>query len=113
MSSLHSCRAWPKRNKRGSALSGAGPRRAVAMPSIASVAQRDIRQRVTDRFRKLVEEARKTITEISPVEAARKVRESEATIVDVRENDEWEEEHISGALHLNRGTVELEIQDKI
>ncbi|PYK39016.1 MAG: sulfurtransferase [Verrucomicrobia bacterium] len=34
-------------------------------------------------------------------------------IVDVREKDEWDEEHISDAIHLSRGTIELDIEEKI
>ena len=33
-------------------------------------------------------------------------------IVDVREKDEWDEEHVAGATHLSRGTIELEVEEK-
>ena len=36
----------------------------------------------------------------------------EALIVDVREKDEWDEEHIPHAIHLSRGTIELDIEEK-
>jgi rhodanese-related sulfurtransferase len=65
------------------------------------------------RFEKLVAEAKKNITEISPTDAAAKRKSGGAVIVDVREKDEWDEEHIPNALHLNRGTIELDIEDKI
>jgi|SRR2546428_14032640 len=65
------------------------------------------------RFEKLVAEARKSITEISPQDAATKSKGGEAVIVDVRENDEWDEEHIPDAIHLSRGTIELDIEDKV
>ena len=45
-------------------------------------------------FEKLVSEAKKNIHEISPQEAAAKSQSGEAVIVDVREKDEWDEEHI-------------------
>ena len=48
-------------------------------------------------FEKLVAEAKKNITEISPTEAAAKSESGEAVIVDVREKDEWDEEHIPDA----------------
>jgi rhodanese-related sulfurtransferase len=63
------------------------------------------------RFEKLVAEAKKNITEISPAEAAAKAKSGEAVIVDVRDKDEWEDEHIPEAIHLSRGTIELEIED--
>jgi rhodanese-related sulfurtransferase len=46
------------------------------------------------RFEKLVAEAKQKITEISATEAAEKLKSGEALIVDVREKDEWDEEHI-------------------
>jgi rhodanese-related sulfurtransferase len=64
-------------------------------------------------FEKLVAEAKKNIREISPTEAAAKLKSGDALIVDVREKDEWDEEHISGAIHLSRGTIELDIEEKI
>ena len=66
-----------------------------------------------DKFEKLVAEAKKNITEISPAEAAEKAKNSEAVIIDVREQDEWEEGHIPDAVHLSRGTIELEIEEKV
>jgi rhodanese-related sulfurtransferase len=65
------------------------------------------------RFEKLVAEAKKNITEISPEEAARKMQDHAAIIVDVREKDEWDEEHIPHAIHLSRGTIELDIEEEI
>src|SRR4026209_1634169 len=64
-------------------------------------------------FEKLVAEAKKKITEISPVEAADKSKSGEAIIADVREKDEWDEEHIPDAIHMSRGTIELDIEEKV
>jgi len=65
------------------------------------------------RFEKLVSEANKKITEISPPEAAAKSKSGNAVIVDVREKDEWDEEHIPQAIHVSRGTIELDIEERI
>jgi rhodanese-related sulfurtransferase len=65
------------------------------------------------RFEKLVADAKRNITEISPQDAAVKSQGGEATIVDVREKDEWDEGHIPNATHLSRGTIELEIEEKV
>src|SRR5207247_9559414 len=65
------------------------------------------------RFEKLVAEAKKNITEISPEDAAAKLQNHEAVIVDVREKDEWEEEDIPHAIDLSRGTIQLEIEQKV
>ena len=64
-------------------------------------------------FEKLVADAKKKITEISPVEAAAKSKSGEAVIVDVREKDEWDEGHIPDAIHMSRGTIELDVEEKI
>src|SRR5205085_10163490 len=66
-----------------------------------------------DRFEKLVADAKKNTTEISPQDAAAKLKSGEATIVDVRDKDEWDEEHIPGAIHMSRGTLELDIEEKV
>src|SRR5881409_2239349 len=65
------------------------------------------------RFQKLVAEAKKKITEISPQDAAAKLKSGEAVIVDVRDKDEWDEDHIPGAMHMSRGTIELDIEEKV
>jgi rhodanese-related sulfurtransferase len=64
-------------------------------------------------FEKLVTDAKKKITEISTTEAAAKSKSGEAVIVDVREKDEWNEEHISDAIHMSRGTIELDVEEKV
>ena len=64
-------------------------------------------------FEKLVADAKKNITEISPEDAAARLQNHEAIIVDVREKDEWDEEHIPHAIHLSRGTIELDIEEKV
>ena len=65
------------------------------------------------RFEKLVSEAKKNITEISLQDAAAKLKSGDGVIVDVREKDEWDEGHIPGAIHLSRGTIELDIEEKV
>ncbi len=64
-------------------------------------------------YERLVADAKKNIVEISPADAAAKAKNGEATIVDVREKDEWEESHIAHAIHMSRGTIELDIEEKI
>ncbi len=65
------------------------------------------------RFEKLVAEAKRNIREISPQDAAAKSQSGEAVIVDVREKDEWDEEHIPNATHLSRSTIESDIEEKV
>jgi rhodanese-related sulfurtransferase len=65
------------------------------------------------RFEKLVADAKKKITEISPQDAAAKSESGDAVIIDVRDKDEWDEGHIPGAMHMSRGTIELDIEEKV
>lgn len=66
-----------------------------------------------NRFQKLVAQAKQHITEISPAEAAEKLKSGEAIVIDVREESDWREGHVEGAQHLSRGTIELDIEDEI
>src|SRR5947209_19666249 len=65
-----------------------------------------------NRFQKLVAEAKKNITEISPNEAKEHL-EHGAIAIDVREESDFRAGHLEGAKHLSRGIVELEIEDEI
>jgi rhodanese-related sulfurtransferase len=65
------------------------------------------------RFKKLVAEVKKHITEISPQDAAAKLNTGETVVIDVRDKDEWDEGHIPGATHMSRGTIELDIEEKV
>jgi phage shock protein E len=66
-----------------------------------------------NRFQKLVAEAKKNITEISPAEAQAQLERGDAVLIDVREESAWNEAHAAGAKHLSRGEVELEIEEQV
>ena len=66
-----------------------------------------------NRFQKLVAEAKKQISEISPTEARNQVDGGEAVLIDVREEGDWQQGHAHGAKHLSRGVIELEIEEEI
>ena len=66
-----------------------------------------------NRFQKLVAEAKKNITEISPAEARQQTERGDAVLIDVREEEDWHEDHAKGAKHLSRGTIELEIEEQV
>jgi rhodanese-related sulfurtransferase len=65
------------------------------------------------RYEKLVADAKNNVIEISPQEAAAKLETGEGIVVDVREKEEWREGHIPGALHMSRGTIEFDVEEKI
>ena len=65
----------------------------------------------TNRFQKLVQDVKTRITEISAADAAREVAHG-AMLIDVRELEDWQEGHAPAAVHMNRGTIELDIEEK-
>ena len=66
-----------------------------------------------NRFQKLVAEAKKQIKEISPNDARHEVGCGAATLIDVRSDEDWQAGHVRGAKHLNRGEVEIEIEEAV
>ena len=64
-----------------------------------------------NRFQALVADAKTRIREISAADAAREVEQG-ALLIDVREPDDWQESHVPGAVHMSRGTIELDIEEK-
>jgi len=65
-------------------------------------------------FLKLVNEAKARIKEISPQELKEKMmRHENFHLIDVREDNEWQEGHITGASHLSKGIIERDIETKI
>ena len=66
-----------------------------------------------NRFQRLVAEAKKQITEVSPGDAQKQTELGDAVLIDVREDDDWREDHAKGAKHLSRGVIELEIEEQV
>lgn len=67
----------------------------------------------SERFVTLVDDAKTRIDEITPEEVKEKMDDDEDFIlVDVREQDEWKNSHISGAEYLGRGVIERDIEEE-
>lgn len=66
-----------------------------------------------NRFQKLVAEAKKRVTEVSPAEAQQQAERGGAILIDVREDEDWRDDHAKGAKHLSRGVIELEIEEQV
>ena len=66
-----------------------------------------------NRFQKLVAEAKKNIKEISPNDAAMELGCGAAILIDVRAEEDWKAGHARGAKHLNRGEIEVEIEEQV
>jgi len=66
----------------------------------------------SEEFLQLVDEAKKHIKEVS-VEETRQHMQQGATLIDVREDNEWQAGHAKDAIHLGRGIIERDITEKI
>lgn len=63
-------------------------------------------------FLALAEDARARVREIS-VEQAQARMKNGAALIDVREDDEWNEAHAEGAIHIGRGVIERDIVHQV
>jgi phage shock protein E len=64
------------------------------------------------RFQKLCAEAKNRIREVTPAEA-QKQHQAGSLLMDVRETEEWTQEHAAGAVHLSKGILEVKIEEKV
>src|SRR6476620_7520439 len=62
----------------------------------------------SEEFLSVVNDAKARIKE-TDVEGARKLMQSGAALIDVREDNEWEAGHAAGARHMGRGIIERDI----
>ena len=63
-------------------------------------------------FLELVNEVMPRVTEVSVAEAVERHRAG-ATLIDVREDNEWDAGHARGAIHMGRGVIERDIVHQI
>ena len=64
-------------------------------------------------FLKLVNDARPHVKEISIAEARERLaKNSQAVLLDVREDNEWDKGHASQAVHLGKGILERDLESK-
>jgi sulfur-carrier protein adenylyltransferase/sulfurtransferase len=61
-------------------------------------------------YRELLQQTRSEISEIDATQARERIESGEPVVVDVREQDEWDEGHIAGAVHIPRGHLESRIE---
>jgi molybdopterin/thiamine biosynthesis adenylyltransferase/rhodanese-related sulfurtransferase len=61
-------------------------------------------------YRELLAQVKAEIDEVDAVRARELIESSDPVIVDVREQDEWDEGHVPGAVHIPRGHLESRIE---
>ena len=66
------------------------------------------------RFLRIVEEAKQRVHETSVDEIKAKLDRGEKfLLVDVREESEYAKEHLPGAIHLSKGIIERDIEERV
>jgi len=66
------------------------------------------------RFLKIVEDAKKRVRETTVDEVkARLDRGEKLVLVDVREESEFAKDHLPGALHLGKGNIERDVEQRV
>jgi rhodanese-related sulfurtransferase len=62
----------------------------------------------------LVEEAKASVKEVSVQDLKKMIDNNEnIVILDIRDRDEYERQHLPGAIHMSRGLVDLHIDELI
>jgi phage shock protein E len=64
------------------------------------------------RFKKLADDAKTRVKEVSPTEAA-KEQSAGAVLIDVREDSDFAKQHAKDAKHLSKGVIEWKIEDAV
>jgi len=66
------------------------------------------------RFLRIVEDAKKRVHETSVDEVKAKIDRSERfLLVDVREESEYAKDHLPGAIHLGKGIIERDVEERV
>ena len=66
------------------------------------------------RFLQIVDDAKKRIRELSVDEVKEKLDKREKfLLIDVREESEWAKDHLPGAIHVGKGIIERDIEERV
>jgi rhodanese-related sulfurtransferase len=66
------------------------------------------------RFLHIVEDAKKRVKEVSIDEVKKRLdRGDKFVLVDVREESEYAKDHLPGAIHLGKGIIERDIEERV
>lgn len=68
----------------------------------------------SERFLKIVDESRKRVRELTVDEVKAKLdRGEKLQLVDVREESEFAKDHLPNAIHLGKGIIERDVEDRV
>jgi rhodanese-related sulfurtransferase len=65
----------------------------------------------SEAFLNIVNDAKSRIREVSVAETQQRMRDDgDVKVIDVREDNEWDDAHARGAIHLGKGIIERDIE---
>ena len=65
----------------------------------------------SEAFLNIVHDAKSRIREVSVAETQQRMRDDgDVKLIDVREDNEWDDAHARGAIHLGKGIIERDIE---
>ena len=68
----------------------------------------------TEGFLNIVNDAKSRIREVTVAETQQRMRDNpQAKLIDVREDNEWNAAHATGAIHLGKGIIERDIETTV
>jgi rhodanese-related sulfurtransferase len=71
-------------------------------------------QQHSERFLKIVDDAKKRVQEVTVDDVKRKLDKGEKLVLlDVREESEYAKDHLPGAVHLGKGVIERDIEQQV
>lgn len=66
------------------------------------------------RFLKIVDDAKTRVRETNVDEVKARLDRGETfVLVDVREDSEWQKDHLPGAIHMGKGVIERDVEQKV
>ena len=66
------------------------------------------------RFLKIVDDAKQRVRETTVDEIRSRLdRGDKFVLVDVREESEWQKDHLPGAIHMSKGVIERDVEQKV
>jgi rhodanese-related sulfurtransferase len=66
------------------------------------------------RFLKIVDDAKQRVRETTVDEIKSRLdRGDKFVLVDVREESEWQKDHLPGAIHMSKGVIERDVEQKV
>ena len=68
----------------------------------------------SSRFLKIVDDAKSRVRELTVDDVKKRLdRGDKLLLIDVREESEWSRDHLPGAIHLSKGIIERDIEQRV